>query len=236
MQRDLKILFLDKLTLFIIFLNFSIELFVSGLIFARMVSGFDYFLFIAPGANLMTALVVAFQAGRELFVERALRDLSAYHVTLPVPRRLYVAARIAAGVAKAVIASTPGTLVVIFLYPNLTIFTFLGVYLVLVLFSLAGVAFSIMTAVVSRRTEVFITLRSTIQLYLSFLSTVFYPLEFFPPVLVPFVLANPKTWAVQTFREIVQGNWPVQELLLLSATSLFLAIMAGIIYVRATKM
>ncbi len=68
MQRDLKILFLDKLTLFIIFLNFSIELFVSGLIFARMVSGFDYFLFIAPGANLMTALVVAFQAGRDLVV------------------------------------------------------------------------------------------------------------------------------------------------------------------------
>ncbi|MBI4257318.1 MAG: ABC transporter permease [Thaumarchaeota archaeon] len=236
LERDLKILFHDKISLVLLFLNFAIDLFVSGLTFSKMITGFNYFLFIAPGAALVTAGVVSFQTGREIFLEKALRDLSPYHLTLPVPRYLYVATRIGSGVIKSVVATAPGTVVILILYSPTTLMGAVGPFLIIALFSLAGAALSVMTAMVSRRTEVFITLRSTIQLYLTFLSTAFYPLEFIPPALVPFTLLNPKTWAVQAFRNLVQDGSAPLDILALALTSMMLAVLAAVAYVRTTRM
>ncbi|MBI2184366.1 MAG: ABC transporter permease [Thaumarchaeota archaeon] len=235
-ERDLRILFHDKISLVLMFMNFAIDLFVSGVTFSQMITGFNYFLFIAPGATLVTAGTVAFQSGREIFLEKALRDLSPYHLTLPVPRYLYVAARMAAGVIKSIVATAPGTIVLLVIYSPTTPSGIVGPFLVIALFALAGAALSVMAAIVSKRTEVFITLRSTIQLYLTFLSTAFYPLEFIPAALVPLTLVNPKTWAVQAFRHLVQeGSVPLQDILALALTSVFLATLAAAAYLRTTR-
>ena len=52
----------------IMFVNFMIDLGVSGLSLGAMIRnlGYSYFLYIAPGANLITATVAAFQSGRDV--------------------------------------------------------------------------------------------------------------------------------------------------------------------------
>jgi ABC-2 type transport system permease protein len=237
LERDLRIFFNDKLSILLMFVNFSIDLFVSGLTFSRMITGFNYLLFVAPGANLITAAFVAFQSGREIFVERALRELSPYHLTLPVPRYLYVFARMTSGVTKSVIATTPGTIVILALHQQANPTGIVGAFAIIALFALGAAALSIVAAISTRRTEVFITIRSAAQLYLSLLTTVFYPHEFVPPFLAPLALLNPKTWAVQATRQLLQGtSFPLLELTLLASTSLLLAFLAAWIYVRLTRM
>src|SRR5713226_9186632 len=62
-ERDIRILFTDRYLLVIMFVNFSIDLVISGLSLSRLVSVQNYFFYIAPGSNLVTAMVAAFQSG-----------------------------------------------------------------------------------------------------------------------------------------------------------------------------
>src|SRR5207302_9120423 len=100
------------------FANFAIDLFVTAATFGRLVTGqgANYFLFIAPGSNLITAMVAAFQSGRDVWREKYIKDLTSYLLTLPVPRKVFALSRITGGVARSVIATFPGTLVISYLY------------------------------------------------------------------------------------------------------------------------
>ncbi len=106
-ERDIRILFTDTFLIGIMFANFAIDLFVTAATFGNLI-GYNYFLRIAPGSNLITAMVAAFQSGRDIWREKYIKDLASYLLTLPVPRRVFAISRIAGGVARSVIATIPG--------------------------------------------------------------------------------------------------------------------------------
>src|SRR5437879_12183753 len=100
------------------FANFAIDLFVTAATFGRLVTGqgANYFLFIAPGSNLITAMVAAFQSGRDIWREKYIKDLASYLLTLPIPRKVFALSSISGGLARRVIATLPATLVISYLY------------------------------------------------------------------------------------------------------------------------
>src|SRR5256886_17504620 len=99
----------------IVFANFCIDFFVKSPPFENLM-GSSYFLRIPPASTLITAMVAAFQSGRDIWREKYIKDLASYLLTLPVPRRLFAVSRIAGGVVRSLIATFPGTLVISYLY------------------------------------------------------------------------------------------------------------------------
>jgi len=215
------------------FANFSIDLFITAVTFGNLIppgtTGIaSYFLYIAPGSNLVTAMVAAFQSGRDVWREKYIKDLTSYLLSLPVPRLLLASSRIAGGVARSVIATFPGTIVICYLYGMLFDTRVLEAYLIVALFSLGIVGLSMSFAAFASSIEVFVTVRSLVQLYLSFLSTLFYKVEVVQekaPFLVPIVSSNPMTWAVEAFRELKISGTGFAPISVLIAPSLFFALL-----------
>jgi len=229
-ERDIRILFSDTFLVGIMFTNFAIDLFVTAVTFGNLIpptTGIpSYFLYIAPGSNFITAAVAAFQSGRDVWREKYIKDLTSYLLSLPAPRPVLAASRIAGGVARSLIATFPGTLVISYLYGVLFDPRVFAAYLIVGLFSLGIVGLSITIAAFASSIEVFVTIRSGVQLYLSFLSTLFYTVETFrlqAPALVPFVSSNPMTWAVEAFRELRVAHDILPPIAVLVAPSLAFA-------------
>ena len=231
-ERDIRILFSDTFLVGIMFANFAIDLFITAVTFGNLIppsSGIpSYFLYIAPGSNLITAAVAAFQSGRDVWREKYIKDMTSYLLSLPAPRLVLAGSRIMGGVARSVIATFPGTLVICYLYGILFDPRIFAGYLIVGLFSLGIVGLSMSFAAFSSSIEVFVTVRSLIQLYLSFLSTLFYPLSVFQqqaPFLVPIVSSNPMSWAVEAFRELHVAGTGFTPISALIAPSLFFALL-----------
>ena len=228
-ERDIRILFSDSFLVGIMFANFGIDLFVTAATFGNLI-GYSYFLRIAPGSNLITAMVAAFQSGRDVWREKYIKDLASYLLTLPVSRRLFAMSRITGGVARSLIATLPGTLVISHLYGILLSPRLIEAFIILGLFSLGIVGLSIAVSAFASSIEVFATVRSAIQLYLSFLSTTFYDVTVFPPIVQPIVQTNPMTWAMQAFRALASQGSTLYPLAFLVGPSLAFAILGGICY------
>lgn len=210
-ERDIRILFSDSFLIGIMFANFGIDLFVTAASFGNLISS-SYFIRIAPGSNFITAMVAAFQSGRDIWREKYIKDLASYLFTLPVSRRLFAVSRIGGGVVRSLIATFPGTLVISYLYGVLFSPLLIEAFVIVGLFSLGIVGLSMAVSAFASTIEVFATVRSAIQLYLSFLSTIFYEASVFPSFLQPIVQTNPMTWAMESFRALGtkgSGLYPV---------------------------
>jgi ABC-type polysaccharide/polyol phosphate export permease len=238
-ERDIRILFSDTFLIGIMFANFGIDLFVTAATFGRLIPNSvlkeNYFLYIAPGSNFVTAMVAAFQSGRDVWREKYIKDLASYLFTLPAPRRVLALSRLAGGVARSVIATFPGTLVISYLYGILVDPRVFAAFLIVGLFSLGIVGLSISLSAFASSIEMFVTIRSAIQLYLSFLSTLFYRTTVFPSVLVPIVVSNPMTWAVEAFRSLPQSSGligPISVLVLPSLAFATLGVASYLYYAR----
>jgi ABC-2 type transport system permease protein len=223
-ERDIRILFSDTFLIGIMFANFGIDLFVTAATFGNLI-GYSYFLRIAPGSNLITAMVAAFQSGRDIWREKYIKDLASYLLTLPVPRRLFALSRIAGGVARSVIATFPGTLVISYLYGVLFSPRVFEAFLIVGLFALGIVGLSMAVSAFASTIEVFATVRSAIQLYLSFLSTIFYDVSLFPVWIQPIVQTNPMTWAMTAFRALQSQGSTLYPISLLVGPSLAFALL-----------
>lgn len=217
-QRDFKLLFSDRFLMVIMFVNFSIDLGISGLSLSAMVKGFNYFLYIAPGANLITATVAAFQSGRDIWRERVLTDLEPYLLSLPVSRPRFALSRLLSGMLRVTITTLPGTVVISLLYSLPFAYFFLAV-LIMLIYSAAVIGISVIVGTLANGLELFATLRSTLNVYLSFLSTQFYPASFLPSQLRVLTNTNPMTWAVEAFRELQLGVIDLTAIGLLAAVS-----------------
>ncbi len=95
----------------------------------------------------------------------------------------------------------------------------------------------------SSRLLMWVTIRSVIQLYLSFLSTLFYSVSVFPSVLAPIVSSNPMTWAIQAFRQLspisfaqVPAGDSLGSILILAGPSLAFALLGTICYIWYSKL
>ena len=77
---------------------------------------------------------------------------------------------------------------------------FLVGLLIMFVYSGAVVGLSVAAASMANSLELFATVRSTAQVYLSFFSTQFYPANILPPAVAAVSAFNPMTWAVQAFR------------------------------------
>ena len=207
MERDFRIFFADKYMLVIMFVNFTIDLGVSGLSLGAMIRnlGYSYFLYIAPGANLITATVAAFQSGRDVWRERVIQDTQQYLLTLPVRKTTFALSRLFSGMLRSVVTVLPGTVVIALLY-GLSLPLFLVGVLIMFVYSGAVAGLSVAAASMANSLELFATVRSTIQVYLSFFSTQFYPSSILPPAVAAVSAFNPMTWAVQSFRALQAGN------------------------------
>jgi ABC-type multidrug transport system permease subunit len=228
-ERDVRILFSDSFLVGIMFANFCIDLFVTAATFSNLVNS-NYFLQIAPGSNFITAMVAAFQSGRDVWREKYIKDLASYLFTLPVPRRLFAASRIAGGVVRTVIATFPGTLVISYLYGVLFSPRLIDAFIIVGLFSLGIVGLSMAVSAFASSIEVFATVRSAIQLYLSFLSTIFYSVSLFPPIVQPIVETNPMTWAMNAFRSLNGHGSTLNTISILIAPSIAFAALGMICY------
>ncbi len=233
-ERDFRIFFADRFLLVIMFVNFMIDLGVSGLSLSKMLTNlhFNYFLYIAPGANLITATVAAFQSGRDVWRERVIHDTQSYLLTLPFARTTFALSRLLSGMLRTTLTTLPGTLVIAFLY-GLSVPYFLVGVLIMFVYAGAVCGLSVIAASMSSSLELFATVRSTVQVYLSFFSTQFYPASILPPAVSTLSNLNPMTWAVESFRDL-QGRTIDFGLFLplggLSAVLLF----AGFLFYRRT--
>ena len=205
-ERDFRIFFADRYMLVIMFINFMIDLGVSGLSLGAMIKnlGFSYFLFIAPGANLITATVAAFQSGRDVWRERIIQDTQQYLLTLPVPKNTFAVSRLVSGMLRSMVTTLPGTIVIALLY-GLSFPYFLVGLLIMFVYSGAVAGLSVAAASMANSLELFATVRSTVQVYLSFFSVQFYPSQYMPQIVQVVSNFNPMTWAVQSFRALQAG-------------------------------
>jgi ABC-2 type transport system permease protein len=229
-ERDVRILFSDTFLVGIMFANFAIDLFVTAATFGHLINRGNYFLFIAPGSNFITASVAAFQSGRDVWREKYIKDLTSYLLSLPAPRPMFAFSRVIGGVVRSLIATFPGTLVISYLYGILFDVRVLAAYLIVGLFSLGIVGLSITVSAFASSIEMFVTVRSAIQIYLSFLSTLFYPVRVFPSQLVPVVASNPMTWAVQAFRSLQVSHDILAPISILVGPSLAFALLGTVCY------
>ena len=233
-ERDFRIFFADKYMLVIMFVNFMIDLGVSGLSLGAMIRnlGFSYFLYIAPGANLITATVAAFQSGRDVWRERIIQDTQQYLLTLPVRKNVFALSRLFSGMMRSVLTVLPGTVVIALLYGLSFPFFLVGI-LIMFVYSGAVAGLSIAAASLANSLELFATVRSTVQVYLSFFSTQFYPSSILPPAVAAVSAFNPMTWAVQSFRALQMGSVNLGLFVPLSALSGAL-LLAGFLLYRRT--
>lgn len=238
-ERDVRILFSDTFLVGIMFANFAIDLFVTAATFGRLIPEGNYFLYIAPGSNFITAMVAAFQSGRDIWREKYIKDLTSYLLSLPVSRPVFAFSRIMGGVVRSLIATFPGTLVIAYLYGIILSPEVFAAFMIVGLFSLGIVGLSITVSSFASSIEMFVTVRSGIQLYLSFLSTLFYPIDVFltkAPVLTPLVSSNPMTWAVEAFRSLPQSQGLVGPVSVLVAPSLAFALLGTVCYLWYAKL
>lgn len=235
-ERDVRILFSDTFLVGIMFANFAIDLFVTAATFGRLIPEGNYFLFIAPGSNFITAMVAAFQSGRDIWREKYIKDLTSYLLSLPVARPVFALSRITGGVARSLIATLPGTLVISYLYGIVFGPQLLAAFVIVGLFSLGIVGLSITLSSFASSIEMFVTVRSGVQLYLSFLSTLFYPIGVFPRVLTPLVSVNPMTWAVEAFRSLPQSQGVLGPVSVLVAPSVAFALLGMVCYLWYAKL
>ncbi len=235
-ERDFRIFFADKYMLVIMFVNFTIDLGVSGLSLGAMIRnlGYSYFLYIAPGANLITATVAGFQSGRDVWRERIIQDTQQYLLTLPVKKNTFALSRLFSGMLRAVVTTLPGTVVIAVLY-GLSFPLFLVGVLVMFLYSGAVAGLSVAAASVANSLELFATVRSTVQVYLSFFSTQFYPSNILPPAVAVVSSFNPMTWAVQSFRALQVGTVDTPLFAPLAALSGALVVVGFLMYRRTME-
>ena len=234
-ERDIRILFSDTFLIGIMFANFCIDLFVTAATFGNLI-GTSYFLRIAPGSNLITAMVAAFQSGRDIWREKYIKDLASYLLTLPISRRVFALSRITGGVARSVVATFPGTLVISYLYGILFSPRLIEAFVIVAVFSLGIVGLSIAVSAFASTIEVFATVRSAIQLYLSFLSTIFYDVSLFPAIVQPIVQTNPMTWAMQAFRALQSQGSTLYPISVLIGLSLAFALLGALCYLWYTRL
>jgi ABC-2 type transport system permease protein len=224
-ERDFRTFFSDRFLLVVMFVNFMIDLGVSGLSLAAMVKGFNYFLYIAPGANLVTATVAAFQSGRDIWRERILHNTQDYLLTLPFSKTKFGFSRLLSGMLRTTITTLPGTIVISLLYRLSLPLFFVGLGIMLI-FSAGVIGLSVVAASLANGLELFTTARSTVQVYLSFFSTQFYPPSILPAPIAFVAQFNPMTWAVDSFRDLQTGTVSLAQLGVLSALS-FSLLLAG---------
>lgn len=232
-ERDFRTFFADKYMLVIMFTNFMIDLGVSGLSLGSMIRnlGFSYFLYIAPGANLVTATVAGFQSGRDVWRERTIQDTQQYLLTLPVGKNVFALSRLFSGMLRTVVTIAPGTVVIALLY-RLSFQYFLVGLLIMFVYAGAVAGLSVSAASLANSLELFATVRSTAQVYLSFFSTQFYPASILPPAVAVVSAFNPMTWAVQSFRALQAGSVDFALFVPLSALSAVLVAVGFVLYRR----
>jgi len=243
-ERDFRVFFADKYMLVIMFINFMIDLGVSGLSLGAMLRNlpYSYFLYIAPGANLITATVAAFQSGRDVWRERIIQDTQQYLLTLPVPKNTFAVSRLVSGILRSVVTTLPGTVVIALLY-GLSFPYFLVGLLVMFVYSGAVAGLSVAAASMANSLELFATVRSTVQVYLSFFSTQFYPSGNMPAFVAALSNFNPMTWALLIYRELPRnfngalgtGNLDVMQFGYLGALSAALMFIGFLLYRRTME-
>ena len=235
-ERDFRIFFADRFMLVIMFVNFMIDLGVSGLSLGSMIRnlGYSYFLYIAPGANLITATVAAFQSGRDVWRERIIQDTQQYLLTLPVRKNEFALSRLFSGMLRSVVTTLPGTVVIALLYGFSFPFFLVGL-LIMFVYSGAVAGLSVAAASLANSLELFATVRSTVQVYLSFFSTQFYPANILPPFVAIASQFNPMTWAVQSFRSLQAGTVDTSLFVPLSALSAALLAIGFLLYRRTME-
>jgi len=234
-ERDFRTFFSDRFLLVVMFVNFLIDLGVSGLSLSAMIKGYgNYFLYIAPGANLITATVAAFQSGRDVWRERIIHDTHSYLLILPFSKTRFALSRLLSGMLRTTVMVIPGTIVIALLY-RLSLPLFLVGLGIVFVYSAAVCGLSVSFASVANSLELFATIRSTVQVYLSFFSTQFYPASILPQAFLVVSAFNPMTWAVQAFRGLQTGTVEVGLLLPLGGLSAVLLLMGFLFYRRTME-
>jgi ABC-type polysaccharide/polyol phosphate export permease len=110
-------------------------------------------------------------------------------------------------------------------------------------YSGAVAGLSVAAASMANSLELFATVRSTVQVYLSFFSTQFYPTGNMPSFVAALSNFNPMTWALLIFRELPgrfngalqSGSISVAQFVYLGALSVVLMFVGFLLYRRTME-
>jgi ABC-type polysaccharide/polyol phosphate export permease len=241
-QNDFSYFFRTKwLMAVLLSLNLS-DMLVVALVYGHIMNSSylkNYFSFFVPSVVVMGLFAAALDTGRRIWL--AIREgVVQYYLSLPISLGGIVVAYLLAGGLASIVYSGSLLLVALVVLPAQAVWSTLVLlpFLFVLAMGLAGIA-ATLAAIASTHGEYFFAYQQVVQLLLLTLSTLFYPISliknYFPPLLVGIVSANPLTLAVQAMRDYTFAGNPVQPLYLLNIllASLPFAIIGGAAYFAA---
>jgi ABC-type polysaccharide/polyol phosphate export permease len=221
-RNDFSYFFRTKwLMAILLSLNLS-DMLVVALVYSHIMSGpylNNYFSFFVPSVVVMGLFAAALDTGRRIWL--AIREgVVQYYLSLPISLGGIVAAYMLAGGLAAVVYSGSLLLVALVVLPAQAVWSTLVLlpFLFVLAMGLSGIA-ATLAALASTHGEYFFAYQQVVQLVLLTLSTLYYPISlvknYFPPLLVNIVSANPLSLAVQAMRAYTFAGNPIQPLQLL---------------------
>lgn len=241
-QNDFSYFFRTKWLMAVLLSLHLSDMLVVALVYGNIMNSTylkNYFSFFVPSVVVMGLFAAALDTGRRIWL--AIREgVVQYYLSLPISLGGIVVAYLLAGGLASIVYSGSLLLVALVVLPAQAVWSTLVLlpFLFVLAMGLAGIA-ATLAAIASTHGEYFFAYQQVVQLLLLTLSTLFYPISliknYFPPLLVGIVSANPLTLAVQAMRDYTFAGNPVQPLYLLNIllASLPFAIIGGAAYFAA---
>jgi ABC-2 type transport system permease protein len=218
----------------------ALWLLIFGTVFSQIrgisTGNYTYLQFMTPGVLAQSVMFVAIFYGITVVWERDLGLLNKL-LSTPVPRSAIVLGKaLSAGVrgifqAIAVLALA----LIIKVHLTLTIWSVLGVFIIIVLFGMCFSSLSMSLAPIFRTRERMMGIGQAITMPLFFASNAIYPVSLMPAWLKPIVVINPLSYVVNAMRSLlVTGDFSAfpQDILALVIATIVLATLASFSFRR----
>jgi ABC-2 type transport system permease protein len=189
----------------------ALWLLVFGTVFSQIrgisTGDYSYLQFMTPGVLAQSVMFVAIFYGITVVWERDLGLLNKL-LSTPVPRSAIVLGKaLSAGVrgifqAIAVLALA----LIIRVNLTLTVWSVLGVFIIIILFGMCFSSLSMSLAPIFRTRERMMGIGQAITMPLFFASNAIYPVSLMPAWLKPIVIVNPLSYVVNAMRSLLVTN------------------------------
>jgi ABC-2 type transport system permease protein len=218
----------------------ALWLLVFGSVFSQIrgitTGQYSYLQFMTPGVLAQSVMFVAIFYGINVVWERDLGLLNKL-LSTPVPRSTIVLGKaLSAGVrgifqAVAVLALA----LIIRVHLTLTLWSVLGVFVIIILFGVCFSSLSMSLAPIFRTRERMMGIGQAITMPLFFASNAIYPVSMMPAWLKPIVIINPLSYVVDAMRALlVTGDFSslAQDIIALIIATVVLVVLASISFRR----
>jgi ABC-2 type transport system permease protein len=218
----------------------ALWLLIFGTVFSQIrgisTGNYSYLQFMTPGVLAQSVMFVAIFYGISVVWERDLGLLNKL-LSTPVPRSAIVLGKALSAGARGIFQAVAvlALALIIRVHLNLTVWSVLGVFIIIVLFGMCFSSLSMSLAPIFRTRERMMGIGQAITMPLFFASNAIYPISLMPAWLKPIVIINPLSYVVNAMRSLLVTNdfsaLP-QDILALFLATAVLATLASISFRR----